>query len=91
MQAQMKEIPVVTSRRYQWIHIEGKKEQILQINGVLPIPVCKVKRYLNVSPDTVKRMISRGEINSYDIRFNKLPRDYKGKAKKFINLNEWAG
>lgn len=90
MEAALREIPTKKSLKFRRVQIPNG-ERILEVNGILPIPVSKVEEYLPVSADTVKRMIRSGEINAYDRRFNQLAADYKGKEKKFINLNEWAG
>lgn len=90
MNAAMKEIPVKQSFKFRMVELD-RGIRIMEVNGILPIPVSRVHEFLPVSADTVKEMIRRGEIHAYNKRFKLLAPDYKGHDQKFINLNEWAG
>lgn len=88
MGAAIKEIPVKKSFKFRRVEV-ADGERILEVNGVLPIPVSEVHKYLPVSSHTVKRLIQEGKVTAYNMFFEKLPADDKHQ-RKFINLNEWG-
>ncbi len=89
MNATLTKIPKKTSFKFQFVELDNG-EEILEVNGILPIPVSNVSKYLPVSTYQVKEMIKNGEVNAYNNRFELLEADYSGHDQKFINLNEWV-